>query len=155
MKIGGDRVIERAQCGSRCCQLLLSCLPLLGTMKRPNSSIEPSSSGNGNRTNYGSYQQGGNPPVHHAADQTASLKTLPRLITADETAAAVPSMTAQRKPSVRVAMFGICGRLPRKQSASYNNCTMKYRIKKQRLYVTIALLARDRHVALSHSPMPR
>jgi hypothetical protein len=134
-------------------------LPLFGTMKRPNSSNP--SSGNGNRTNYGSYQQGGNqqyqPPVHYAADQTAVLEDSTKAYyQADETAAAVlQSMTAQ-KQQINGASSNVWDmrQATEKAKRELQQLHTKYRVKKQRLYVTIALWL-DRHVALlSHSPMP-
>jgi hypothetical protein len=125
--------------------LNISCFLPFTTMKRPNTSNP--SSGNGNRTNYGSYQQGGNqqyqPPVHYAADQTAVLEDSTKAYyQADETAAAVlQSMTAQ-KQQINGASSNVWDmrQATEKAKRELQQLHTKYRIKKQRLYVTIALL---------------
>jgi hypothetical protein len=115
------------------------------TMKRPNTSAPPS--GNSSSSNYRSYQQGGSqqyqPSVHYAADQTTVLEDSTKAYyQADETAAAVlQSMTAQ-KQQINGASSNVWDmrQATEKAKRELQSLHTKYRIKKQRLYVTIALL---------------
>jgi hypothetical protein len=125
------------------------CLSLLfllqRTMKRPIASNP--SSGNNNNNNYRSYQQGGNqyqPPVHYASDQTAVLEdTSKAYYQADETAAAVlQSMTAQ-KQQIKSGSDNVweMRQATEKAKRELQLLHSKYQQKKQRLYLTIAILA--------------
>jgi hypothetical protein len=105
-------------------------------MKRPNMS-----SGG---TFTSSYQQGGyRPPIHYAADQTKTLEDSSKAYyQADETAARVLSqMTAQRQ-QIEGANNSVWGmrEATKKAKREMTELHRKYREKKQRLYVTIALL---------------
>jgi hypothetical protein len=112
-------------------------------MKRPNTSNP--SSGNGNN-NYRSYQQGGNqyqPSVHYAEDQTAVLEDSTKAYyQADETAAAVLQSMTEQKQQIHGASSNVWDmrQATEKAKRELQQLHTKYRIKKQRLYVTIALL---------------
>lgn len=111
-------------------------------MKRPNTS-NPSSGNN----NYSSYQQGANqyqPSVHYAADQTSVLEdTTKAYYQADESAAAVLQSMTSQKQQLNSASNNVWDmrQTTEKAKRELEALHTKYRAKKQRLYVTIALLA--------------
>lgn len=91
-----------------------------------------------------SYQHGGyRPPIHYAADQTKTLEdSTQAYYQADETAARVLNqMTAQRQ-QIQGANNSVWGMREATEKAKREMTELhkKYREKKQRLYVTIALL---------------
>ena len=94
--------------------------------------------------NSSSYQHGGyRPPIHYAADQTKVMEdTTQAYYQADETAARVLSqMTAQRQ-QIEGANNSVWGmrEATEKAKREMSELHRKYREKKQRLYITIALL---------------
>lgn len=111
-------------------------------MKRPNS-------GSGsNNTNYGSYQNSGSgnyqPPVHYAADQTKTLQdTTKAYYQADETAQNILNqMEAQRQTIVggHNDVYEM-REATEKARREMTELQAKYRAKKQRLYLWIAMLS--------------
>ena len=93
-----------------------------------------------------SYQHGGGtyrPPIHYAADQTKVMQdTTQAYYQADETAARVlHQMTAQRQ-QIEGANNSVWGMREATEKAKREMTELhkKYREKKQRLYITIALL---------------
>ena len=91
-----------------------------------------------------SYQHGGyRPPVHYAADQTKVMEnTSQAYYQADETAARVLNqMTAQRQ-QIEAANNSVWGmrEATEKAKREMTELQRRYRAKKRRLHITIALL---------------
>lgn len=111
-------------------------------MKRGSSMSNPNSADMKVR----SYQQGGTyqPPVHYAADQTATLEdTTAAYYQADETAQAVLQNMMAQKGQLHSAHDNVweMRQATEKAKRELQDLHAKYRRKKQRLYAMIAALA--------------
>ncbi|EEC43361.1 predicted protein [Phaeodactylum tricornutum CCAP 1055/1] len=108
-------------------------------MKRPVS-------GNTGTPLYGSYQQSGSyqPPVHYAADQTKTLEdTTKTYYQADETAVQILNQMTTQRQQVQSASGNVWDMRQATEKAKHEiqSLQQKYREKKRRLYVLIAVLS--------------
>ena len=94
-----------------------------------------------------SYQHGGvggyRPPIHYAADQTKVMEdTTQAYYQADETAARVLNQRTAQRQQIEGANNSVWGMREATEKAKREMTELhkKYREKKQRLYITIALL---------------